>query len=421
LPGVLVDNYTIVSAPSFFDYDSLVIDPRAAGQLVERIVDDDASTAARTFAGGSVRVRPSGPDEVELAAVLRRRRDETSRLLDNGGAVVVFTYPDRTHRIGEDGWAEYDWLPLPDELKLGPPLLMPGEGAQALVVDWQHPMAAFVSCQSSNVAYRAHIDGRRLKGGRVFAQSKGGAAIGVELPLESGRLFLLPALKAAPVGDARYAASEALQTGIRRALGAQAPGRTPPWVVDLPFPGLAEASAALATATQASEEAQRAEEAAKAALDALGRFQALLWQEGPGGLDEVVLEALRRIGFDVFDRQRDEVEIRLNDMSVLVEIEGSERPIDMAPHHRLRQRIERAIERRDVAPRGVLFVNGERLRPLRERTQATDALLLAAETMRYCLAPTSGLYAALVAQLEGDADTVAAYRQQLMETNGLLS
>ena len=34
-----VDNYTVLSAPSFFDYDALVIDPHAAGLLIEGVLD----------------------------------------------------------------------------------------------------------------------------------------------------------------------------------------------------------------------------------------------------------------------------------------------------------------------------------------------------------------------------------------------
>ena len=420
LPGVQVDNYTMLSAPSFFDYDALVVDPRAAGAAIENLI---SGSEARTFAGAPIRVEPGDSGDIGLAEILRRRRDETARLLENGGVVVAFAQPARKRPMPGVGveFGEYAWLPLPEGLRLEPPLLAAGEGSQAHVVDWQHPLAAFVASQLANVAYRAHFDLRHVQGGSVFATSQGGAAIGVELPLPRGRLIFLPALKAAPSGEGRYAASDALQAGIRHALGVMAQGRAPAWVETMPLPGLAERQQAALEARQAAEAAGEAQTEAEAACEALARFQRLLWQEGVLGLDGVVVEALRLIGFEVLDRDLAQIEARLGDVSALVEIEASEHPIDMGAHHRLRQRIEKAIERRGQAPRGILFVNGQRLSPPQQRQHVTDAVRVASETMRYCVAPTSGLFEAVAAKLRGEDDAVATYRQRLMATDGLLS
>ncbi|MBI5289758.1 MAG: hypothetical protein HY873_12370, partial [Chloroflexi bacterium] len=387
LPGTQVDNYTFLSAPSFFDYDALVVDPHAASALIEGVIDGSADT--RTFTGAPIRVMPTATEDAALADILRRRRAETERLLHNGGVVVVFAHPGATHRISGVGeTSDYDWLPLPDGIEMTTPFLSTGEGSQGHVTDWQHPLAGFVASQLANIAYRAHFDVRRIEGSVVFASSHGGAAIGVELPLPYGRLIVLPALRTVPTGDARYTASDVLQAGIRRALGAVAQGRAPAWAELHAIPGLEERHAALQNAREAAAHAEEAAKAAETSYDALARFQRLLWQEGAVGLDAVVLEALRLIGFEIFDRHPRELELRCAEASALFEIEAGERPIDMAAHHRLRQRIEKAIERRGAAPRGVLFVNGQRLSPPEQRQHVTDAVRVASETMRYCIAPT---------------------------------
>jgi hypothetical protein len=91
----------------------------------------------------------------------------------------------------------------------------------------------------------------------------------------------------------------------------------------------------------------------------------------------------------------------------------------MAAHHRLRQRIERAIEQRGWAPRGLLLVNGFRLQAPDERPQqVTDAVRTAAETMGYCVATTSSLFEAVAAHLSGEPTD--GYRAQLLRTGGLL-
>jgi hypothetical protein len=414
LPGPQVDNYTFLSAPSFFDYDAIVADPHALSVLIEGAVD--GSIAAATFADVPITNGPATPAGASLADVLLRRVDETRTLLERGGAIICFAHPATTHAgiAGADALDDYYWLP-------SAPPLVPGDGSQAHVVDFQHPLAAFVHGQLANVAYRAHF-GVGVPPGCVFVRSAGGAAIGVELPCERGRVIFLPALRSSPSGEARYEMSDALQAGIRRALGVVAEGRPPGWLSGFPLPGLEERAAALASAERERDESQSAVDAAAAAYDELARYQRLLWQEGAVGIDEVVIDALKVIGFEVYASDRREMELRADGVGVLFEIEASEHPIDLAPHHRLRQRIERAIERRGEAPRGVLFVNGQRLESSAQRTRAvSDALRTAAETMRYCIAPTSTLYAAVAASLGGDDAAVADYRRRLVATDGLLA
>lgn len=415
MPGPQVDNYTFLSAPSFFDYDALVVDPRALSQLIEGVFD--GSVEATTFTDAPVRSTPSAPAHVALGGLLLRRRDETRMLLDHGGTIVCFAHPPTTHGglAGADGIDDYYWLP-------SPPPLVAGEGSQADVVDFQHPLASFVHGQLANITYRAHFapDGMPPQG--VFARSRGGAAIGAELPAERGRIIFLPALKAPPSGDARYAISDALQAGIRRTLGVIAEGRPPGWLSAYPLPSLDDRAAALAEAQRVRDDAHKTLEATEAAYDELARYQRLLWQEGAVGLDDVVVDALRLLGFDVYATDRRTMELRADGVSVLFEIEASEHPIDLAPHHRLRQRIEGAIEHRDEAPRGVLFVNGQRLESPAQRSQpVSDPLRIAAETMRYCIAPTPTLYDAVAAKLRGDQAAVAEYRRRLVATDGLLA
>lgn len=414
LPGVRVDNYSFASAPAFFDYDALVVDPSSLARLIEGIAD--GSLEPKTFADRPVRLSTRGPHESSLADVLRIRRDETTRLLDNGGVVVVFAYPPEDHLVDGDALDDYYWLDAA-------PKCIAGSGTQLHVVDFQHPLAPFVVAQSTNIAYRAHIDERSLPhGAAVFARSYGGAALAVEMPRENGRVVVIPALRAVPAGDARYAMSESLQAGIRRMLGVMAEGREPYWVPKTTLAGLDEHGAALANARARLEAAERDLRDAEGKYEELARFRRLLWQQGAVGLEDVVLDALRMIGFQVYGNDPSALELRLEGTSVLLEIDAADGPVGMAAHYRLRQRIERAIERRGAAPHGLLLINGHRLLPPHERpTQASDALRTAAETMRYGIGTTAGLFDAIAAYVAGDEASVNAYRETLLSGIGLLA
>ncbi|MDE3094634.1 MAG: hypothetical protein KGK07_01365 [Chloroflexota bacterium] len=422
LPGPLVDNYNFLTAPSFFDYDAIVVDPGALSRLIEALID--GSTEAETYGGSRVRNVAVPPAEVPLASVLLRRRAETEALLAHGGAVICFATPATIHERIDGAAALDDYYWLPDDLvRFVTACMTPADGARVRITDYEHPLAAFVEGQLAEVTYRACFDGAAARDARarVFAESAGGVPVAVELPARSGRVIFLPAIRE-PGGDLRYAMSDALQAGIRRVLGVMAEGRAPGWAEGRSLPGLDERQRALDAARQARDTAQAALAAAEEAYDELARFRRLLWQEGAFGLDAVVVDALRLLGFDLYAGQRADIELRTEAGAVFVEIDAGEGAVGMAAHHRLRQRIERAIEERGQAPRGLLVVNGYRLEPPDERAQqVTDAVRLAAETLRYCIATTASLFDAVAAQLAGDQRAVEVYRERLATTNGLLT
>lgn len=412
LPGPRVDNYNIVSAPSFFDYDALVINPAAMSSYVDTVID--GSVEARTFDGRPVSAAPA-PGVDSLADVLARRRDETRALLGHGGAVVCFAHPPRTHEIaGDRPLDSYGWI------EDAPPLV-PAHGTEAVVVDATHPLAPFVIGQAANVAYTARIDVARAPGARVFVESRGGAAIGGELHRERGRFVLLPALNAISSGEPRYSMADLLQASIRRLIGALAEGRTPDWVERAALPGLDGRARSVASARDARDAAQAALDTAQAAYDDLTKYRLLLWQEGALGLEPVVRDALRLIGFDVYDADPASLTLRRDGAMILLEIDASAEAVGMAAHYRIRERFEQAIARGGERPRGVVFVNGFRLSdPSGRPPQASVALRTAAETMGYAIATTASLFDAVAACLSGDDAAVETYRRRLVTETGVL-
>ncbi|HZP57871.1 MAG TPA: hypothetical protein VFC53_10010 [Dehalococcoidia bacterium] len=420
LPGPHVDNYNFITAPSFFDYDALVIDPAALSRLIEEACDGGDFA---TFDRREVRNGPVEPGEARLADVLLRRIDETRLALEAGAVIVVFAHPADTHeRIdGAPPLDDYYWLPRDPAITLAPPQLVPAAGTRVHVIDHGHPLAGFVESQRAALQYRARFDVAQIRGAgprSVFATSEGGAAVALELPSAHGRVIFAPSLAQAPSGDARYAMSDALQAGIRRARGVLAEGRPPPWAARLAVPGLDAREADLAEAQAVAAAADAARDEAQAARDELARWRDLLWQEGLLGLYPVVLDAFRLLGFSAYDNDPNALEVRAGDASFLLEIEASEHAVGLEAHGRLRERIERAIERRGAAPRALLVVNGWRLHdPVDRPQQVTDAVRLAAETMGYCILPTSLLFEAVVARAGGDESAGARFQAMLQRVN----
>lgn len=429
LPGASIDNHTFAGAPTFFDYDAIVVDTLSLSRLIEDIVESRDEHTTRS--GERIVNAQTGPDTVGLVDLLRDRQDETARLLANGGLVVCVVYPNVVHSgvAGFAGCDRYFWLPAPAGLQYREPFLRRGAGSNIIPIEHDHAFGPFVDQFRKKLAYQAYFDTDvpAFDGaGRVFARSAGGAAIGLDLVVGNGSIVFLPPPAKAPSGEERYAFSNVLQDAIRRTLRLESTAAPPAWLADYALPELAERAAARQDAAQQLSEAQDTVEQREAAVDGLERFRDLLWQEGRHGIEEPVREALGQIGFRVIASDIDTpawIQLPTDKpgrQAALIEVETSIDAVGMDAHYRLRTRLEDAIAN-GRPKRGLLIINGHRtVAPSERPAQYADVLRIAAESMRYCVATTEQLFHAVRASLEGDEATVKAFRQRLLTTEGIL-
>ena len=197
LPHITFDNYSFLSAPSLFDYDRIIVDMSALSEAVEQA--RDGSPEHRIHSGQAVVNGPSSTRTFSLAELLRLRRLEAERALARGGIVVCLAYPDVAHEgiAGLPAWRRYDWLPAPEGFSYTEHLLA-GFGKPGVeIADAKHAFAPYVEAFGVRLAFRAYAseqDESFSQYGRVFARSPGGAAVGVELEVGTGRVVLLPPL-----------------------------------------------------------------------------------------------------------------------------------------------------------------------------------------------------------------------------------
>jgi hypothetical protein len=423
LPNQKIDNYSFFSAPSFFDYDAVLIDPAAIVQAVNDVLNGGAAHA--TAADEPIVNAPSNGLQVGLADLLKRRRDETERLLERGGTVALFARPSQPFRFiaGMPAVDQYFWLPAPAGMAYAEPYLIPAFGTEVVPTDTSNPLTPFITAFDRWFHYRAYFAENvpSFSGvANVFARSVGGAAVGVRFQFGRGHVYFLPAMFSTPEGDPRFNLASTLLNCLTQSVHA-APSEEPPeWVADVRLPGIETLEAAADEAANELQEANERYQEAQTKLDQVARFRRLLWQEGLYGLESVVRDALQTLGFTVnIDVDQPGV-IRADGRVAFLEVEGSEDTVVEWPYFRLQKRLERDLMDTKEPKKGLIVVNGHRLRPPDEReAQYTDALRIACENYRYALLTADHLLDLVrEAETRADAESQRRLRDLIFEMVG---
>jgi len=425
LPNVAIDNYNALTAPSYNDYDGLLIDPasitRAAKDLAEEGTDYEA------FDGRPILNAPTSASAVGAADQLRRRADETRRLLENGGLVVVFARPDAVQGgvLGFEGLDRYHWLPAPGGLSWGPPYLKPAEGKTVRISGLdEHPFTAVLREFRNDVGYRAMFDERQAevrRTGRVLATGGAGIPIAVEFPVLGGRVLFIPMIAESPYAD-RSKLAQAIAEAFVRHSGSDYGADAPYWAKAQALPGLEQMEAELEEADAAAIEAKSRLEAVHERHDTLARHRRLLWEDGQPFAGAVV-EALRLLGFAVEHTQGEPISLEHEGTKAFLEVESAREQCVEWPYIRLQRRLEDHLLKQGELLKGIVIANGFRGKNPDEREEELSAPLKAAcENYRYSLLSTRTLFE-LVRRALGGADeaTLLGLRRRIMQGAGLLT
>lgn len=420
----LIDNHSIFNAPSIFDYEAIVVDIGGIADTIRAATR--AEQEFKTFADLLVVNGEPLEEGAGLAELLRRRRDEFARALDRGAVIAVFARPPRMipEVQGFQGLDRYFFLPAPAGMAWDATTIRGGEGTTVSVQDPEHPFARAIDLLNQDLLYRAYLDERSpgfARHARVFARSAGGGVLGVEFPVLNGRVVFLPTPRV--TGATWLAPSEGrTMVEIMREMHRVPDDDPPRWLRDTAVPGLDALSAAEARARSAREAAEVEEQAATGEAATRARLRDVLWEGAEYRLLPAIIACAELLGFEAKEPTEGEVVLSSPEGELHLVAAGSTDAVDMAPHYRLRRRLDALIERRARPPRGIVIANGQRmLKPEERDHEYIDALRVAAEATGYGLVTSRWLFVAAVAALDGmPAETVAAIRQRLMQTNGLV-
>ena len=421
VPSPNVDNHSIANAPSIFDYDACIIDPQSVSEQIEGIAASTHDVKAPD--GRAISQGESGAFHFGLAELLQQRQMEFRQLLDRGGLLIVFVYPNVRHRSVPSfpGLHRYSMIPGPDDDPFQWPRLRPADGKDLRPTSPQHAASAFLDELGGRLRYRALFDFNASSDATVIARSVGGAAVAAEFKLGPGRIVALPPPDVLSSSQ-RKAFSTALLEMIERLVEEPEQSAAPVWVRRYDTPEASAARDELTSAQDELKQIQRRVTEAESLVADTTRFQILLWQSQNRAFQDAVQDAFRVLGYTVSSTETG-MELRDGSDISVVELSSANNALSDRLYLPLQQRIEEQYLRRKSRPKGIIVGNGFRQTDPRIRREPFPRTLVdACETYGYAIIPVEALFelVSFASEAVDEPDVLEEIRHSIAEASGVL-
>ena len=421
VPSPSVDNHSIANAPSIFDYDACIIDLQSVSEQIEGIA---ASTLdVRAPDGRAITQGESGAFHYGLAELLHQRQMEFRQLLDRGGVLIVFAYPNVRHPNVPSfpGLNRYSLIPQPDSDPFKWPTLRPADGKDVRPTMPRHAASEFLDELAGRLRYRALFDFSSSSEATVIARSVGGAAVAADFKVGPGRIVALPPADTLSSSQ-RKAFSTALLEMIERLAQEPEERAAPAWVRRYDTPEASEARDELAAAQEELKQAQRRVTEAESLVADTTRFQSMLWQSQNHAFQDVIQDAFRLLGYSVSSVESG-IEIRDGSDISMVELSSANNAMSDRLYLTLQSRLEEHFLRRKSRPKGIIVGSGFRQTDPRIRREPFPRSLVdACETYGYAIIPVEALFELVTFALEAadEPEVLEEIRRSIAEASGVL-
>jgi hypothetical protein len=421
IPSPNVDNHSIANAPSIFDYDACIIDTQAVSEQIEGIAASTLDVKAPD--GRAVGLGESGAFHFGLAELLQQRQLEFRQLLERGGVLIVFIYPNVRHPnvAAFPGLNRYSLIPGPDGDPFSWPNLRPADGKDVHPTIPQHAASGYFEDMAGRLRYRAIFDLSASTDSTIIGRSVGGAAVAAEFQRGPGRIIALPPTENLSATQ-RKAFSAALLEMLERLVLEPVQGDAPVWVRRYDTEAGSAARDELSTAQDQLKQAQRRVNEAESLVADTTRFQNMLWQSHNHAFLEVIQDAFRLLGYTV-PVSNEGMEIRDGSEISIVEVLSANTALSDRMYLTLQNRIEEQYLRRKSRPKGIIVGNGFRQTDPRIRREPFPKTLVnACETYGYAIIPVEVLFELVTFANEAsdEPEVLEEIRRSIAETAGVL-
>ena len=421
-----IQNVSFYEAPSFSDYDVVLIDPSGVSSAWEGL----APQADGTLLTHSLYDSGFG---MGLTNMMARRAEEAKLLLVVTKGILVCLLRQKgpilnfTRYIGSTKYAQeisrYTWLPSREythlhervdtfdgkmRTKAEKHLLSgstfnpsPRVGRVMGEIDRAHPFHQYFSVLGSEIQFEGVIaDSGLLRFGRPIAKTKVGETVGFDLPFGEGRIIFLP-----PFADSadKEKVQGILVDCIRKSLEWRQPLAMPAWLGKYTLPGEIEVKQEVDGIHGEMVALEKKMEKIQTRGRRLEALKSILYEQGKFGLEPPIRQAFSLLGFTVLDPEEYDEDydlyIKEKDLEIIGEIEGTEKQVNLG---KFRQLLNYVVDRTSEGKncKGILAGNGFIGSDPDERgEQFTDAAIRNCRKQKYCRISTYELFKAVRAVL----------------------
>jgi len=411
--GKNITNVSFYRAPSFSDYDVVIIDPIGVSDVWKNIAPQE---------DGFLLVysdRDKGVSKT-LVGIMEQRAEEAKLLLQKtGGLVVCFlrqkgpilNYKSKFFSLNEYARSihRYSWLPSRkyshgdysytfSSQYFDP---VPRVGQEIGEIDKTHPFVQYFAALKKQICFEAVInDDELFRVAKPIAENKVGEVVALELSFGRGKFIFLPPPKE-PINKEKI--SGVLIDCIRKSLHRTQPLTKPDWINKYELPGESPIKKEIEKLQEKIASLEKKKQKIEEQRDKLEMLKGMLYEQGKYGLEPSVREAFRILDFKVLDPEEYEEDydlyIKETDLTIIGEIEGSNKQVNVRKYRQLLDYVNNKVEEGENA-KGILIGNGFIDVDPDERTeQFTEKAILGCRRQKFCRMTTGELFKAVRAIL----------------------
>lgn len=424
-----ITNAGFTDAPSFHDFDIVLIDPLGVTNFLGE-QDHEYKYGVLTLD-----YDVKGTNEW-VRKTINHRRKETEHFLSLGRLLVcILRCPhvaylcsrrDDWPRPGEkENWVDnYGWFPLGGAADSMILILRESRGSKIDLTNPRHPFAPYFNTLNDDLHYEAYLDQAKtpyyFEDLHTIAETHGELPVGFGFKLQGGQVVFVP-----PVKEPDFKKlADILLSCVSATIGTVEETEPPPWLPDYKasVPGLLQLEKKIETQTAELQEFT-------AQLDDLGEQKAerekylkLLYEQGKFQLEPVVRDAFSLLGFTVKEAEPSDGLLISDEGEALLEVEGKDnKAINIDKCRQLLDNVLDDEKKTQQLKKGILVGNGFRLKNLGERTeQFTLRAIESATGNHFCLLTSAILFHLVCQVLEkrDNGELKTQIRKQLLATDG---
>jgi len=435
----LIENGDFETAPTFSDFDVLIIDPKGFSSMWTQNVRVNRDTAGICFTDPRTDLGTGN----QILNIFKKRREEIEKLLTISQGIVIcyLRNPEDilniTHtlygvRTAREVLNIYSWLPefIFERIEAGiifyenfpKNINFVGRMGKAIpFIEQSHPFGKYFYAFKNQIHFECIIEPLKKIGMflKAIARNKVKEIISCEINIKGGKIIFIPPTISTDLKKETGVLLDCIEGVFEYGIET-----TPPhWIKKYSLPNENKNVTKIEQLNKKISVLQKDKQNLEEEQVNIAKFKGLLYEKGKRTLEPLVREAFKLMGFNVIDPEQYEEEydlyIKEKDLMIIGEIEGTDKSlIDVDKYRQLLDYVESERDK-GVNCKGILIGNAQKdINPTERQEQFSQHAIKGCEHQGFCRITTYQLFEIVKKIFSGiDAPKLEKIRKNIIECN----